>query len=296
MPASSVRFRVVQLELPGTIDLPDGRWTVRGHANRPQAVVVTETTEAARRRYRRRRNDDDEPVALPAVRVTVIDADPLEVDDPDRWLARTDPRPAVANAVATVSRLLHLHAIAAAEPVPRRIRTGDVTAATIGYASGEEAADGRLPNRKPVAVAGVSDARRIRRSGSGMGPDERLADLLAGRDVALASELLVLRARDDLAQDRTREAALQLRVALEAAIAELEPWRSAPGLDAALTELRDRRGAVAEAAAAAVRGGLDEEQVALVKTVVAETTKALRARNEGRRVGERPLGPTPAAS
>ena len=44
-----------------------------------------------------------------------------------------------------------------------------------------------------------------------LAPQERLAALLAGRDVALACEELALRARLDLDQGREREAALQLR-------------------------------------------------------------------------------------
>ena len=55
-------------------------------------------------------------------------------------------------------------------------------------------------------------------------PQERLAAILGGRDVALACEELALRARLDADAGRWREAAFQLRVALEAAIAELGPW------------------------------------------------------------------------
>ncbi len=283
---ADARFRIVRLEAPGRVDVPDGRWMLRGHANRPEAVVVIEHVERPRSKFRRRRGERDEAPAIDAVRLTVIDADPLDVEDPDRWLQRADPRPQLATALERVGRLLHLHAAAAEETEPRSVRAQDLSAALLGYGTGEEAADGQLSQARPINVPNATP-QRVRRSGSGMGPDERLADLLAGRDAVLAAELLTLRAREDLLRGRTREAALQLRVAVEAAIAELEPWRAAPELGPAIDRLRDQRRAVADLAAAAVRGGLDEQQVELVRNLIRETTTALRRRNDGRRIGER---------
>src|SRR5919107_2969145 len=87
-------------------------------------------------------------------------------------------------------------------------------------------------------------------------PQERLAAVLAGRDAVLACEELTLRARSDLDAGRLREAALQLRAAFEAALAELEPWREQAALAPRLADLRTSGGAVAAAAEAALRGGL----------------------------------------
>ena len=52
-------------------------------------------------------------------------------------------------------------------------------------------------------------------------PEERFAALVGGHGSPLAADELVLRARADLDAGRTREAALQARVALEALLAEL---------------------------------------------------------------------------
>ncbi|MDQ3676126.1 MAG: hypothetical protein M3401_04865, partial [Actinomycetota bacterium] len=87
-----------------------------------------------------------------------------------------------------------------------------------------------------------------------------------------------LRARSDLDAGRYREAALQLRVAFEAAIAELEPWRERPSLPRRLEELRGRRDEVGAAASAALRGGLDTEHIETLRSVLARLEAALRAR------------------
>ncbi len=107
-------------------------------------------------------------------------------------------------------------------------------------------------------------------------PQERLAALLGGREVALACEELALRARGDLEHGRPREAALQLSVALDAALAELEGWREQLG--DRLDELAGLRSAVAAAAQAALAGGLDDDTVAAVDAALGRLEAALRAR------------------
>ncbi|HEV2812951.1 MAG TPA: hypothetical protein VGW10_06840, partial [Solirubrobacteraceae bacterium] len=101
---------------------------------------------------------------------------------------------------------------------------------------------------------------------------------LGGRDAALACEDLALRARTDLDAGRVREAALQLRVALEAALAELEAWRGRRDLDERLAELREERATVGDAANAALRGGLPDETAAEVERVLGRVEAAIRAR------------------
>ncbi|CAA9530983.1 MAG: hypothetical protein AVDCRST_MAG67-4152, partial [uncultured Solirubrobacteraceae bacterium] len=110
---------------------------------------------------------------------------------------------------------------------------------------------------------------------------ERLAALLAGRDVALACEELTLRVRADVEAGRWREAALGLRVAFEAALAELEPWREAAGLAERLAELSARGDNVTAAAQTALQGGLDDEQIAAVASALGRLEAALRARVVG---------------
>lgn len=279
-------FRIVQVELPGEIDLGDGRWTVRGHANRARAVVVVETTERPRRRFRRRRGSPDEETVQLATRLTVVDADPLQARDPDRWLSRADGEAALGEALELLRGLLHLAAVAAADPDPRTVRIRDLTRATLAYGTGSEGAYGRWTSARPVPVP-ADEPTRSRRGATGTTSDERLAELLSGRDAVLAAELMTLRARQDLTAGRVREAALGLRMALEAAIAELEPWRDAPHLDEAIVQLRAARPQVADAAAAAVRGGLDDEQDAAVRAVLQTLAVALARRAGGRRIGER---------
>lgn len=285
-PADGELFRIVRLEVPGELEVGDGRWTVRGHANRPRAVVVVETTERPRRRFLRRRSEDEDggpPVAT--TRVTVVDADPLEARDRDRWLARADGEAVVEEALVLLRRLLHLAAIAASDPEARTVRLRDLSSATVAYGTGPEGAYGRWTAGRRVPVP-AEEPSRVRRSGRSSGSEERLAELLGGRDAVLAAEVLTLRARQDLLDGRVREAALGLRMALEAAIAELEPWREAPQLDEAIASLRAARPQVADAAAAAVRGGLDDEQDAAVRAILRSVSLALARRAGGRRVGE----------
>ncbi|MGE4427204.1 MAG: hypothetical protein AB7G37_12195 [Solirubrobacteraceae bacterium] len=280
-------FRVVQVEAAGTVALEDGRWMTRGHANRPEAVVLIESTERPRRRFLRpRRVDPTAGTPVTATRISVIDADPLDVPDPARWLDQVAPAAALREALATIRRLVDLHAAAAEDPFPRPFLPEDLIRAAVGFGTGEAVSSGRWAAERPITVPAERPVA-VRRSGQAMGPDERLADLLAGRDAVLAAERLWLRARADLHIGHEREAALQLRVALEAAIAELEPWRAAPGIDTALDELRGTRRDVAEVAGAAARGGLDPDQVAYVEQTVARLGRALAARTRGRHAGDR---------
>ena len=96
----------------------------------------------------------------------------------------------------------------------------------IGYGSGEETADGRFTRARQVDVR--PGASRRRRREEELRPQERVAAVLGGRERLDACETLLLRARADLDAGRDREAALQLRVGLEALLVELQgrPRRS----------------------------------------------------------------------
>ncbi len=99
--------------------------------------------------------------------------------------------------------------------------------------------------------------------------------------MALAAEELTLRARLDLDRGRTREAALQLRIALEAALAELQAWSHHEEMATRLAELREERPVVGAAANRALEGGLDAEQIADVGRVLGRVEAALLARVAG---------------
>jgi hypothetical protein len=87
--------------------------------------------------------------------------------------------------------------------------------------------------------------------------------------------------RSDIDGGRLREAALGLGVAFEAALAELEPWREVAGLAGRLAALRDRRDEVGAVAGAALQGGLDDAQIAVVRSALGQIEAALRARVAG---------------
>ena len=87
------------------------------------------------------------------------------------------------------------------------------------------------------------------------------------------------RARADLAAGRRREAALQLSIALAAALGELAPWAPRGDFAARLEELRELQPVADAAAATALEGGLDDEHTAGVERVLGRLEAALRARS-----------------
>src|SRR6185369_16573040 len=165
-------------------------------------------------------------------------------------------------ALVVLNRVLHLQRTAAADAFVREVARHQALIARVGYGEGEEVAHGRWTEATTFPVPRTPRTRRA----VTLRPQERLAALLGGRDVPLAAEELALRARIDLDAGRRREAALQLRIALEAGLAELEPWRDSLG--ERLAELRDERGAVAAAANAALEGGIDDDTVADVERIL----------------------------
>jgi len=99
-----------------------------------------------------------------------------------------------------------------------------------------------------------------------------------GRDAALACELLVLRARADLDAGRQREAALQLRVALDTALAELPAWAERGDLPARIKELAGFVDPAAAVAATALERGLDPDEAEEIGRILGRLEAALRAR------------------
>jgi hypothetical protein len=156
---------------------------------------------------------------------------------------------------------LRAHRAATADPWVPEVSAERALVARIGYGRGEAVAEGRFGEAFELPRAG---ARRVKRSMEA--PEERFAAMLGARDQALIAEELVLRARADIAAGRFREAALQARVALEALIAELPA-------EAALGEWR---GAIGEAANAALRGELDVDRTTGIEEAVAAMEAACR--------------------
>jgi hypothetical protein len=228
-----------------------------------------------RRRAARPRRASAGPASVEVTRATVIDVAPLgTVEDADAWLARAagpDAERVVGEALELLNRAVAGHRVAAADPWLPDADPSHALVSRVGYGSGEEVADGEWESARELPRA----AQRA----SATAPQERLAALLGGRDAALACEELVLRARADLDHGRTREAALQASIALEAALAELEAWREAGDMARRLDELAGHREPVAAAAAAALQAGVGPEAVAAVEAAVARLEAALRARS-----------------
>jgi hypothetical protein len=209
--------------------------------------------------------------AVPTTRVSVVRATPFSSpEEGDAWLGglrgeKGALEAEAAGAAAAVNRFLRAHRAAAVDPWAREISPEHALVVRVGYGDGDQVAEGRyaasyeLPRQQP---------RRRRRED--LGPAERLAAIVAGRDEQLACEELVLRARADLDAGRPREAALQARIALEAVLAELSGEE--------LEGLHGRRAHVGEAANSALSGDPAPELQAAVAAAVTEMEGALRRR------------------
>ncbi|HMI81180.1 MAG TPA: hypothetical protein VK480_05275, partial [Solirubrobacterales bacterium] len=99
-----------------------------------------------------------------------------------------------------------------------------------------------------------------------------------GRERLDACETLLLRARADLDAGREREAALQLRVGLEALLVELHGALTDPGHEGDMATLQQRRTEVGEAANAALHGELGEERKTQVEELLETCERVLRRR------------------
>lgn len=267
-------FRFIQLEFPWALGPPDGRYVLRGHAGEPEHVLVTATLGAPQRRLlgNRPRSSSTEPVPVPTARATLVGVARFgSADAAAAWL-RSAGEDDIDAALVVLNRVLHLQRTAAADAFVREVARAQALVARVGYGEGEEVAHGRWT---AATTFPLPRERRTPRSAA-LRPQERLAALLGGRDAPLAAEELTLRARLDLDAGRRREAALQLRIALEAALAELEPWRDR--LPERLADLREARAAVGAAANAALQGGLDDAMADQVEHVLTRLEAALRAR------------------
>ena len=275
----------MQFEFPGTVGVPDGRYLAREDDG--ERVLVVETVGAPapprRRRRRPRESEETEPPSLPLTRVTAIRAqEPFESEaEASEWLGKSVAEEdsidaVVAAGVGLLNRALHAQAVASADPLGFEARAEAATTVRIGHGSGKEVAAGRFSAAREVDVRAGSSPRR--RRDEELRPQERLAAILGGRERADACETLILRARADIDAGRRREAALQLRVALEAMLVELDGALTDAGHDEDMGELRARKGEAGGAANAALRGELDVEQEHQVVELTEICERVLRRR------------------
>ena len=275
---ASPLFGFAQLEFGFLLGPGDGRYMVRRDpSEQPETVLVLSTLGAPERRLLRGRRGKTVEQALPAPvptnRATVVRTEPFATPDhAEVWLAavrddgeRRDGE--LTRALATINGALHAYRVARADPHVRDVSLDQALAVRIGFGSGDDAVAGMF---KQAWELPTGDARAKR---SMEAPEERFAALLSARESILVCEELVLRARMDERAGRTREAALQARVALEALLAELPRL---PGERRG--ELEADRKAVGDAANAALRGELSEELAKALDGAIGRMESALRAR------------------
>lgn len=276
------RFRFVQFEFPGVLGPEAGRYVVReAREGRPRHILVLSVLGAPqRRRLSRARPRSAEPQPLPhpvpTSRITVIDTRPVAPAEAERWLSGLGgeaAREVADDALTVVNRAVSGHRVAAAEPALRDVEREQALVTRVGHGAGEQVANGRWSG----AVEVPSGLRRPRRLAL-LRPQERLAALLGGRERPLACEELTLRARQDADAGRWREAALQMRVALEAAIAELAVVRGPQDMAQRVAGLGERRPAVGSAANEALDGPLSAATIRDVEQALERLEAALRAR------------------
>ena len=282
-------FRFAQLEFPGRIGLDDGRYLARdpdaADPEEPESVLVIKTEGAPPPpRRRRRRPKRTEPQAemepLPLSRITAVDAESLDDEGAgERWLEATagdnDALDAfVAGAMGLLNRALRAAAVAAGDPYLRELTATRATRARIGFGTGEQVADGKFTAALDVDLTDHSRRGRVER----IAPQERIAAILGYRATKDACELPLLRARTDLDAGDLREAALQLRVGLEALLVELRGALPDPGHEEDMAVLEERRGEAGAAANAALKGDLGAEHAQNVEDLLVFCERVLRRR------------------
>ena len=285
-------FGFVRFEFAGTLPLADGRYLVGSGAGdgEEEWVLVVKTDGAPpapeRRRRRRARGaaPDSEPQPVPLTRMTAILASsPLAGPaEAARWLdeacgAENAVEALAEEAIAPLNRALHARAVAAEDPYGHELTPAHAERVLVGYGSGEETADGRFSDARQVDLSPRASSRRRRREEE-LRPQERVAGVLRGRERLDACETLLLRARADLDAGRDREAALQLRVGLQALLAELQGAVDDPGHERDMGALREQRREAEAAAEAAISGELTGKQVATVGELLAACERVLRRR------------------
>lgn len=279
----------MQFEFAGALGVAAGRYLARNEGKEDrQSVLVVETlgapATAGRRRQRPREADADALLpSLPLTRATTIRAfEPFAAaEEATRWLDRAvasdeEVDSLVAEGVGVLNRALHAQAAANADPYGQEVAAATALQVRIGVGSGDEVAAGRFSLAREVDVRGGTSRRRRREEE--LRPQERVAAVLGGRERIDACETLLLRARADLDGGRPREAALQLRVGLEALLAELPGALAGPDHEQDMAQLEARRQEAGGAANMALRGELDAKREDNVRELIEICERVLRRR------------------
>jgi len=280
----------VQFDFAGALPLADGRYLARApEPGEEESVLVLKRIGAPRAAPRRRRRGREveaagEPQPLALTRVTTVRAfvpfeDPAEAA---RWLdeafeAEETTEVLVAEGLALLNQALHAQAVATANPNSKvELETEAAERILLGFGSGEELADSQFTEAREVDTSPGSSRRRRREEE--LRPQERVAAVLRGREHLDACETLLLRARADLDSGRDREAALQLRVGLEALLIELKDALADPDHENDMGTLSERRAEAGEAANTALKGDLTPEQRTQTEELLKLSERVLRRR------------------
>jgi len=280
-------FGFAQFELAGTLAVPDGRYVIRDDAEERVLVLETLGAPAAPRRRRRRPREADPaspPAPLPLTQATSIRAfEPFETEeDANRWLVDAVASEdmidlLLSDGIGVLNRALHAHGVASGDPSVQILTPQRAFAVRLGYGSGDEVAAGNYTAAREVDTQAGTSSRRRQRAEE-LRPQERLAAVLGGREQLDACETLLLRARADLDANRNREAALQLRVGLEALLAELPGTVSDPGHDEDMATLTSRRHEAGELANTALASDLGPAKLQTLNELLAIAERILRRR------------------
>jgi hypothetical protein len=280
-------FGFTQFDFAGRLAVADGRYVVRDDDR--ERVLVVETLGAPpptgrRRRKPRAAKADDLPAELPLTRVTAVRAFEPFADErsADSWLEAACGNEETVDrlleeGVDDLNRALHAQAAASGDPHPQAVSPGRAVTLRIGFGSGEQLADGLFTAAQRVDP-GLRPGSRRRQRDEEMRPQQRIAAVLGGRERLDACETLLLRARADLDAGRDREAALQLRVGLEALLVEFRGALSDPGHVEDMATLEARRHETGEIANAALHGDLDAMQLEALRQIQALCERVLRRR------------------
>ena len=216
-----------------------------------------------------------QPEPIPITRVTVIAAEPFGDEGSARdWLERCRGRgeaggDEIADALAHVNRAVAAYRVSAANPHAHDVSRDQAVCVRLGYGSGTKLVDGAWEDA--LIVSHEHGRPRVRRRM--LAPEQELAGILTGRRAGIQpSEELLLRARLDLDGGRHVEAAMQVRVAVEALRAELAREGAA---DSAVTSRVDKATHLSQAA---LSGELTPEQVDEIEELVTELERVVRRR------------------
>jgi hypothetical protein len=253
-------FLFVQMEIPWVLGPADGRYLLRDREEEPRHVVVLGTLDGRPLRLRGRRGGrartgrevpaEPEAARVAITRATVVDPVPVAAEAQARaWLREMDVEREMWAATGVVNEVLSAHRIAAADAYVNAVSPAQALVVRAGWGVGEQVADGQWEHAREL------QSSRPGREGRSavLRPAERLTWLLAGREEPLVCEELALRARRDLDGGWVRHAAVELRGAYAAALAEL-PAEGRQDLALRIDELRELSATIAQGEPSAEHG------------------------------------------